>query len=549
MIPVVDLKDRIGDVVRKTIKTDADLAAARLVIKRNAQRNFWYFCYHVCGFQDIATNIHLTLCDRYQRRFLHNFNIYLLPRGHLKTTLLTVAGTIWEAVQDELILPGGKHIRGQNLRVLIGNAKLELAIDIVRDIENIVATNEMFAWLFPEYVPSESWRRGKERGKWNSERLDWPCSAQAGRKEGCVQIISAGASGTSKHFDVLKFDDVVNDENIDTKALRDKMDRWYKNILQLRNDPVSSRVCLIGTRWHYDDQYGRLIRKEMARREIAKEKGETVKPVYFIYRRKAKENGIPIWGERFTNEELDRLKYDELGSYIYSCQYDNDPVPEEDAHFKRNHIKRIDSLDIPNNLVHFAAVDLADEETTRGDFTVVTIASFDQQARMYVRQIYRGRYTQYELLQLVHMLHEKWGLQRVGVETTGFQKSLFRGYKSESARNGWYIPWMEVERGKTSKFKRTLGLQPRVERGDFYIEESIDNDEWAIEEMLTFPKGVHDDILDTLVDLENIYYAAGTPEEPEEVKPVNTYDAYIGPLADILDNVEDSDFLSVSTIL
>ncbi len=177
------------------------------------------------------------------------------------------------------------------------------------------------------------------------------------------------------------------------------------------------------------------------------------------------------------------------------------------------------------------AVDLADEDTTRGDSTVITVASFDEDANMYTREIIRGRMSILEVLEEVQRLQQKWGCMRVGIETTGFQKAIVRNYKRIAAEKGWHIPWVELERGKTSKFKRTLGLQPRVERGDFYVEAGIPNLDWLIEEMTTFPLGAHDDILDTLVDLENLYYSA--PREVREDIKVGTFDYHYGSLDEL----------------
>ena len=543
-----EFKDQVSDLVKKVIKTDTDAEQARITLRKKAQSDFWFSCYHVYGFRDVDNEFHRNLCDRYQHRYNKLFSLWLEPRGHLKTTIITVGGTVWQATQDWIRQPNGSLIRGQDIRFLIGSAKIDSAVDIIRDIETIFTQNDMFGWLFPEYVPSEAWRRGRERGKWNASRLDWPNSRRAGRKEGNVTALSVGASLVGKHVDDITLDDVVNDENITTKEMRDSIDRWYLNLLQLRDNPSGSRVRLIGTRWHYDDQYGRLIRREEAYRKQQAEANKVVKPAYFIHRTKASVDEQPLWPERFTQEHLSWLK-SHLGSYIYSCQYENDPVPEEDAHFKRNHIKRIAEIDLPGNLVTYVSTDLADEETTRGDFTIITVASFDEFGKMYVRKIIRGRFSQYEFLRLVHDACVRWSPAKVGVETTGFQKSLLRGYKAEVEKNNWYIPWAELERGKTAKFKRHLGLQPRVERGDFYIVEDIEYAEDAIEEMVQCPKGTHDDILDTFADLEHIHYSA--PKIFIESVPSQlTFEGAYGDITKlVVDDENSDDFLSPNTIL
>ena len=58
------------------------------------------------------------------------------------------------------------------------------------------------------------------------------------------------------------------------------------------------------------------------------------------------------------------------------------------------------------------------------------------------------------------------------------------------------------------------------------------------EEMTTYPRSAHDDILDTLADLEALFYKA--PEQVEDNEPKDTYDAFYGKLEDLGDE-DDGD--------
>lgn len=520
------------------------LESVRQNLRDRCRESLWFFARFVAlanysnAGADVETDLHREMCDRWVKRKHRRFSMWLIPRSHLKTSLWTVAGSLWELINDV------------DQRILIVNAKLDNAIDIVLDIRSIVETNEVWRWLFPEFCIDKASKFRRDLCKWTTERLDFPNSKWAGRKEGNIQVMSVGASLVSKHYDLMLFDDPVNEDNTTTKPYRDKIHKWYKNSLQLRDNINDTRIRIIGTRWHFDDLYSRILKAESALRKHQRDNGLPIRPNYLVYRRKAIENEKPIWPRQgskgFTVESLAELKI-ELGNYIYSCQYDNNPLPEEDASFRYSDIQPIDEIDIPENIVNFMSVDLADEETTRGDFTVITVASFDEDGNMYVRHIDRGHHSILDVIEDVHRLQLEWKCERVGVETTGFQKAIVRGYKRIAAQKGYHIPWREMERGKTSKFKRTLGLQPRVERGDFYYEENIANADWMIEEMTTFPLGTFDDILDTLVDLENLFY--GAPQIIDDVKPTDTFDAAYGSLTDLFDSEdEDVDYLSSSLI-
>ena len=520
-----------------------DLEAVRLMLRERCKADYWFFQCRVYGNQDTITPLHMDMCERWQKLDNATFSLWLLPRSHLKTSCFTEAGILWGLVCNP------------HLRFLVVNAKLDNAIDILANIRSCVEANDIFRWLFPEYCPDLAPKTLKDRCRWLTHRLDFPCSKWAGRKEGNIEVMSVGASLVSKHYDVMIFDDPVNDENTTTKEYRDKVDRWYRNALQLRHD-ANSRIRLIGTRWHFDDLYSRIIKKEMSRRKHQKEAGEKVRPRYFIYHRQVVErvevdgetivgyeNVRPIWPERFNKEAIEEIR-EENGSYIFSCQYMNNPLPEEDAIFKYNDIHMIDEYDIPEGVVNFMSCDLAVEDTEQGDWWVITVASFDHLGRMYVREVIRDKLLTSSFLVHVAALHKKWNVKKVSVESTAFQKTLNKTYRHWSAREGHNIPWVEVERGRSSKRKRILALQPRVERGDFYIEEGIKNLDWIIDELTTYPRSPHDDILDTLADLEALFFNA--PETIRDASPKDTYEGFYGSLED--NDEEEDDSFSCSVI-
>lgn len=511
--------------------------ATRLTLRQRCKESLWYFNRYALEMEDIETPLHADMCNTWQKRMKKRFSIWLIPRGHLKTSCWTEGGTLFEFIQE----PHQRH--------LVINAKLENSVALIANIRQHTLTKEVFRWLFPEYCLDLAPKHIKKQCKDLQDRIDFPCSRYIGSKEGCVSVMAVEASLVSRHFDKLTFDDPVNDINCNTKEYRDKVDTWFKNALQLRHSPRESRVALVGTRWHFDDLYSRRIKEEMARREEQAQSGKKIKPRYFIYTRKATEvrNGkrVSIWPERYPVAELDRIR-DEVGSYVYSCQYENDPLPEENAVFKHTDIQVINSVYIPDEVVNFMAVDLAQtEEENKGDFTAITVASFDKEGKMYVREIQRVKIFPLEAIEIIIRLQRNWKCKRVGIETTAFQKTIYRAQKIECVKRGVSIPWHEINHSRSSKRKRFLALQPRVERKEFFVQAGIKNLDWLMEEMSSYSVqsdrgGAHDDILDTLADLETMYYAA--PKSDQTVEATDTFDALYGKLD--LDDGEDNEEVS-----
>lgn len=520
------------------------LEALRLIIRARCKKDLWFFAFHCLEFHDIDDELHHDMADRWMHRSKKQFSLWQCPRGHLKTSIWTQAGTLW----DLIINPHERHC--------IVSAKLEIAQAILADIKSFVETKEIFRWLFPDYCPDLASPVLKKRCKWGQDRLDFPCSRWAGRREGNIQVMGVESSMVSQHFDVFTFDDPVNDLNSETKSYRDKVYRWYRQALQLRHSPSESRIRIIGTRWHHDDMYARLVKGEYKRRERHRLAGRKVYPHLWIYVRRIVEkvaegegetivgynNVLPIWPQRFDMATIEDIREDN-GSYIFNCQYMNNPVSEEDALFKREDIHACDYFDIPDPVSNFAAVDMAVGDTDDSDYSVITVASFDSEGRMYVRQVLRGKFSSNKLLELINAMVRKWDCQRVGMETTCFQKVVWKNYKEFSAKMGWNIPWVEMKRGNTSKLKRFLSLQPRVERGDFLYEEGMSEADQMIEEMTTMSlthKPAFDDILDTLADLEQLFFKAAETSAPQ--KRPDTWNAVYGTLEDLTydDHYSDS---------
>lgn len=524
---VVKLPDDIIETLRLQLTDPVKAQATRQLLREKCKQSLWFFARYALEFPDIDTSLHKGMCERWQKRIHRRFSLWLLPRSHLKTTLFSEAGTLWELVNNP------------HLRFLIVNAKQENAEDILKNISLYLRTKETFRWLFPEYCLDLAPKEIRRKCKDITDRLDLPCSMRAGAREGSIEVMGVESSLVSKHYDRMQLDDPVNDLNTATKNYRDKVSKWYKDLLQLRHSPAESIVRLVGTRWHFDDLYSRLVNKEISRRKGQAARGEQIKPHFLFYIRKCREEFggeiRPIWPERFTNEILEEIK-DDIGSYKFSCQYENTPVSDEEAFFKVENIQPINRWLIPKNVVNFAAIDLADNESNRGDHTVITVASFDEHSKMYVREVVRGKILPFDAIKHIYRLHKKYRFARIGIETTSFQKTLYREYKRKSAEEGINIPWVEMKRPNVSKQQRILALQPRTERKDFYYEDGIENAEWLIEEMTTCPFGTSDDIMDTIADIEFLYYAAPSAEPVKEFVP--TYDSIYGSL-DSLDEKEN----------
>ena len=526
---MTDFQATILEQVATGTASEEFLEEARQAIRERCKEDLWFLCYHVLGYKDIDTELHHDMCDTWVRRQDKPFSLWLVPRGHLKTTIWTIGDSIREALKDP------------NCRQLIVNAKLENAKAILREIASHFESNDIMRWLFPEYCVDSS-KIKKSRLKWTSTELNFPCRRVI-RKEANIEIMAVEASLVSKHFDIMRFDDPVNDLNASTALQREKIFTWYRHSLQLRHSPKHSRVKIVGTIWHFDDMYRRLMKIERERRKYYKIRGRSEEPALYVYRREVYEGKKIIWPERFTWKMIEDLKRS-LGTYLFSCHYMNNPVAPGDAYFKKQSIKEISSFRVPREVTTFAAVDLAMTDSRLSDYTAISVCSFDEYGNMYVRYVFREKIMPLDIVSMLAGIVKQFGVMRVAIEEVGFQKALLKYYQREARANNLYIPWFPLKRQSTTKFKRIIALQPLVESGQFHVIEDLSHKSDLIEEMITFDKGAHDDILDTLADCYAVSFTMASDEaEPDDRHTVKALvESYFGSLTD------DEDYSPLSSI-
>jgi hypothetical protein len=121
------------------------------------------------------------------------------PRGTLKTTIQTFAHTLqW-------------IINYPDIRILLSTHTDGAAKEMVNELRKHFTANAMFRYLFPEFVP---WG-GDEEKFGNQEYFDTPARTKW-TKEHTFSFLTIGSHLSSRHFDVIKHEDLVDAENVKT---------------------------------------------------------------------------------------------------------------------------------------------------------------------------------------------------------------------------------------------------------------------------------------------------------------------------------------------
>jgi len=164
--------------------------------------------------------------------------LLLLPRGHQKSTIFSVAWVIQQILKDP------------DIRVKIVSATWPLAKDLLHQIKGILTQSALPEIFGPFLQPQCRWTTDDidvaQRTKWLKD-----------------PTISTGGIDTGKtggHCDILLFDDLVTEHNTTTPDQVRKVIDGYRACLPLL-DP-GGRLLMIGTRYVNADIYGYIIENE-----------------------------------------------------------------------------------------------------------------------------------------------------------------------------------------------------------------------------------------------------------------------------------------------
>lgn len=449
--------------------------AARELASRNVEESLYYFTRDILGYEDLDASLHGELCEAVQERAERK--LILLPRGHLKTTVCTVAYPLWRLMLEP------------NTRIALISSTQSNATAYLREIKGHLAGRSYLRFTYPRVAPP-----ARSKLRWSSTEVT--IRRPKLYKESSIEAAGVGGTLVGKHFDLIVFDDVVTPENASTDEQREKLFDWYRHSLSLLEP--GGEALVVGTRYHYHDLYGRLA-----------ESGS-----YKTLLRRAVEEGRSIFPGRFPPERLAALRA-EQGSYIFSCQYLNEPVDDERAAFRRSWVRFVRPDALPTGMLYFMTVDPAIGESFGSDYTAIATCGMDGEGNLYVMDLVRERLSPHGLIEELFRLYERWKPIRIGIETVGFQATIVHFLKREMLTRGVRLPVVELKRaGNQPKSLRILALQPLFEQGQIFIVEGCPHSRDLEEELLRFPRGATDDILDALADQLRIAFP---PRDSESV--------------------------------
>ena len=455
--------------------------------------NLYFFAKYVLGYDKkqrpekigMEPKTHMDICRFIESRYIEGedkevkpFKLCEMPRGSLKSSVITVGRSVQKIIQNP------------NIRILLTNEKYDQTKKFLDEVKGHFESNEILRELYGDYVDTKRWTMEEITVNARTVRFKEPTVAL-----GSLQVIKTGM-----HYDLIIIDDWVSDANITSKELMDNVIKQYKLALALLQP--DGEIIVVGTRWHFNDLYNFLEKNERHR--------------FNVFKRGAlNEDGSLFYPEKLTKGFLEDQRIS-LGSYLYSCQYLNDPIDEDTAHFKKSWIKFYEVTNNgfykPSEIAEASGIPQKNTYYTLGqmnismtidpssgvshDYTGITVTAMDPDNRVFVLEAFRKKLNPPALMNLIFEYNKKYPNLKMGIETAAMQVTLKYMLHSEMERREdyFYIKQFETTYAK-SKEERIKSLTWKFEFGTIFLLPEHDD---LIDEIIRFPVGNFDDIIDSL---------------------------------------------------
>lgn len=354
--------------------------------------------------------------------------------------------------------------------------------------------------------------KGREQGNIKDSEGDFFINGVRLRGKGFDTPIRGLKSRHSRPTRVV-IDDCESDEHIDNVEQRQKyLNNYIKGIIPAV-DNETGVIKMWGTILHDDSLLNTLIKSHNGR----------------IYRAWEGEERKLLWPSNWTVEKLEQKREEmRIGGRDASFyqEYFNEPLSDEDQVFTREMFRYVNGLQLeevkkkPHRT--YTLVDPAISKKTTADFTAIITVIVDELNRVYVVEITRARLDPLETIKAIFSHYERHHPMYVGIETTAYQKALKYFIEEEKKRQNSTVQSMMVVEIKPTidKVTKINKLQPKYAIANVFHNSDDQNTPILEQELLRFPKGVHDDVVDCLSNVIEIIVPVGKTIEREYRKHV-----------------------------
>ena len=424
----------------------------------------FYYSFIALRYKDYVDAPHIKeLAEMLMSLYLNDNSRHLcisVPPRHSKSSIVTLAFPLWLVFHDP------------DMHILIVNAEASLSENFGIRLREFI--ND-YGEIFDVHVSDV---------KHSSTHIKFEDS-KGNLYKGSIRLTGASGSITGQDADILILDDVYKGFSDITPTLLDKKVEWYKTMILQRKEP-DTKLMILHTRWASNDLIGYL-------QENSPDKYE-----FFSYPA-IKEDGTPLWAERYTIEFL-KAQLEEMGERLFSCIFQQRPLDETGSFFNLDAVVFHDEpFDRANKkMLVCRSWDLAYSDESKGiqrDASAGVLMYRVDDDNYIIADIEHGQYGEYLKQHLLKVAEKDTSNVSILIESGtvgGASKFLYKEYRS-------YLKGYHTQQSEPigAKVDRATPFRQAILDGKVhvYLTNPTVRGEF-IKQLRSFPLGKHDDIVD-----------------------------------------------------
>lgn len=357
-----------------------------------AQHDLFFLLTYVLNRKDCDNQWYFDRCREVQKS--PDGHIDLWAREHGKSTVITFALTIQDILNDPEVTIG-----------IFSHTK-PIATDFLKQIKNEFEINKVLKACFPDILFSDP---AKEAKQWSTEGIT--VKRKSNPKEATVEAWGlVDGQPIGRHFRVRVYDDVVTLKSVNTAEQISKTTEAYE--LSDNLGQIGGKVRIIGTRYHLNDTYASILKKEAA------------EPRIYPATANGRMDGIPVL---FTQQEWERRKKTQSRKII-AAQLLQNPLADEDARFSPLWLRGYEIRPRTMNVAIMGDPSLG--KNASSDNTAIAVVGIAANGAKYLLDGFCHRMPLSERWRNLRDLYIKWSVEpgvmsiQVGWERYGLQSDI-----------------------------------------------------------------------------------------------------------------------------
>jgi len=409
-------------------------------------------------------------------------------RGGAKSTTISRLYTLWKIAKGET-----------RFTVLISDT-IDVAKSNLEFIKAEIEENKTYAY---DFEISKSY-------VWTDEQIiiDSPVGFIKCKAYGSGKRIR-GANFLSFRPDLIILDDIENDENVESKRQRDKLYDWFKKaILKLPNRKKPYILIVVGTILHHDSVLARISKRKdfftksfplvisFPKNMHAWEQLYTLEMEEARKRYEARE-AYYRYGAKLDDSQIDLFEvmmeyFEDIDAFMSELQ--NTPITTSKLIFSNY----TTYSQMPTVDAYYIGVDPSLGKSKKSDYFGLGYLGYKKSEKRFFAKIKGYKIPAIDMIPKIIELYlqlKKSGKPVVlAIETVAFQEFYKDTIKLFAKSHDIHIPVVTYN-NTAPKELRIEAMAPLVKDGTILIHE---HDYILQEELDTYPKAPHDDLLDTM---------------------------------------------------